>query len=151
MIGIAVQGLFEAHLTVANLDASVAFYREAVGLELATRIDARRVAFFWVGPPGRSMLGLWETSDAPMAMRLHVAFTASVADVAAGPERLRAAGIVPRGLRGEPVEEAVVLGWMPAAAIYFSDPDGHLLEYLAMLPDPPRPEAGVVPFSRWKA
>jgi len=38
---------------------------------------------------------------------------------------------------------------MPAAAVYFRDPDGHLLEYLAMLDDAPRPSAGIVPDSRW--
>jgi ribosomal protein S18 acetylase RimI-like enzyme len=34
---------------------------------------------------------------------------------------------------------------MPAAA----GPDGHLLEYLAMLGEPPRPERGIVPWSEW--
>jgi lactoylglutathione lyase len=29
--------------------------------------------------------------------------------------------------------EPSVIGWMPAAAVYFRDPDGHLLEYLPML------------------
>jgi lactoylglutathione lyase len=38
-----------------------------------------------------------------------------------------------------------VIGWMPAAAVFFHDPDGHLLEYRTMLPHEPRPEAGVVP------
>jgi hypothetical protein len=39
---------------------------------------------------------------------------------------------------------------MPALAIYFRDPDGHLLEFLAMLPDEPRPEAGVVSWDEWQ-
>ena len=38
--------LFEAHLTVANLDASIAFYRDHLGLELAHIMPARQVAFF---------------------------------------------------------------------------------------------------------
>jgi lactoylglutathione lyase len=38
---------------------------------------------------------------------------------------------------------------MPAAAVYFRDPDGHLLEYLAMLDAPPRPDDGIVSWSRW--
>jgi lactoylglutathione lyase len=37
---------------------------------------------------------------------------------------------------------------MPALSLYFNDPDGNLLEYLAMLPDDPRPDLGVVPYSR---
>jgi hypothetical protein len=40
---------------------------------------------------------------------------------------------------------------MPAASVFFHDPDGHLLEYLAMLPHRPRPEAGMVPYGEWLA
>jgi len=39
---------------------------------------------------------------------------------------------------------------MPAASVYFHDPDGHLLEYIAMLPQNPAPEAGVMPWSAWE-
>jgi len=42
-----------------------------------------------------------------------------------------------------------VLAWMPAVSVYFHDPDGNLLELLSMLPDVPRPELGVVSWSRW--
>jgi hypothetical protein len=38
---------------------------------------------------------------------------------------------------------------MPAAAVYFRDPDGHLLELPAMLDVPPRPERGIVAWSEW--
>jgi lactoylglutathione lyase len=43
-----------------------------------------------------------------------------------------------------------VTGWMPALSLYFTDPGGDLLEHLAMLPEAPRPELGVVPYSQWK-
>jgi hypothetical protein len=39
---------------------------------------------------------------------------------------------------------------MPAAAVYFRDPDGHLLEYIAMLPHEPRPDCGIVPWRTWE-
>jgi lactoylglutathione lyase len=42
-----------------------------------------------------------------------------------------------------------VIGWMPAAAVYFRDPDGHLLEYLSMLDEAPRIDLGIVPWSQW--
>ena len=42
-----------------------------------------------------------------------------------------------------------MLAWMPAAAVYFRDPDGHQLEYLAMLDAEPRPELGILPWSEW--
>jgi len=148
---VRVRGLFETHVTVASLEPAIAFYRDVVGLEVATVFEPRRVAFFWMGGRGHSMLGVWETGTAPNAMRLHLAFTCDPSEVIAAPERLRALGVEPLGFDREPVDEPVVLGWMPAVSLYFHDPDGNLLEYLAMLPEPPRPDLGVVPWSRWTA
>lgn len=142
-------GLFETHLTVASLDRSIGFYRDVLGLDLALRFDDRKVAFFWPGGRGQSMLGLWETGSAPNTIHLHIAFRCALADVLAAPGRLRAAGIAPLGFHGESVDEPIVIGWMPAASVFFTDPDTHLLEYLAMLPDAPRPEIGVVSYSEW--
>lgn len=36
-------------------------------------------------------------------------------------------------------------------SMFFRDPDGELLEYIAMLPEPPQPERGVVPWQVWNA
>jgi hypothetical protein len=38
---------------------------------------------------------------------------------------------------------------MPAAAVYFRDPDNNLLEFISMLPDAPQPDLGVLPWSDW--
>jgi hypothetical protein len=40
---------------------------------------------------------------------------------------------------------------MPAASVFFRDPDGHLLEYLAMLDEDPSPDLGIVSWSEWLA
>jgi lactoylglutathione lyase len=144
----SVRGLFETHLTVADLPRSVAFYRDVVGLPVALEVPERGAAFHWIGKAGQAMLGLWSVGSAPMGMRLHIAFDMALADVLAAPQRLRAQGIEPLSFFGEPTDEPSVIGWMPAAAIYFRDPDGHMLEYLAMLEDPPRPELGIVPWRR---
>lgn len=141
--------LFEAHLTVASLDLSVAFYRDQVGLELAQIVATRKAAFFWAGGRGRTMLGLWEAGAGPEKTTTHIAFAATLDDVIAAPERLRSLGIVPLDFDGRPTDEPVALAWMPAASVYFRDPDGHLLEYIAMLPDAPRPDAGVVSWRDW--
>src|SRR3954452_9489980 len=87
--------LFEAHLTVADLARSTAFYEEVVGLALAYRLPDRGAVFFWIGGRGRSMLGLWASGSAPMAMRCHVAVAASLEDVLASCDSLRAAGVTP--------------------------------------------------------
>ena len=144
----SVRGLFETHLTVADLARSVSFYRDLVGLPVALEIPERGAAFHWIGQPGRAMLGLWSIGSAPIGMQLHIAFDMSLADVLAAPERLVAQRIQPLSFFGEPADEPSVIGWMPAAAVYFRDPDGHLLEYLAMLEGPARPELGIVPWSQ---
>jgi lactoylglutathione lyase len=143
----AVTGLFEAHLTVRDLARSVAFYRDVVGLPVAHEVPERQAAFHWIGAPGAAMLGLWSLGSAPMGMSLHVAFAMKLDDVLGAPAQLREQGVEPLSFFGEPAGEPSVIGWMPAAAVYFRDPDGHMLEYLAMLDEAPRPEAGIVPWS----
>ena len=144
-----VHGLFEAHLTVANLERSIAFYRDQVGLELAHVVPERQAAFFWIGAPGRGMLGLWAAGSNPQKTMMHVAFAAALEDILRAPRTLESTGIVALDFNGRPTHEAVVLAWMPAASIYFQDPDGHLLEYIAMLAERPRPDEGVVPWHQW--
>ncbi len=94
------------------------------------------------------MLGLWSIGTSPLRMRLHIAFDVALDDVIASVEKLRAAGLTPLSPDGEPVDEPPVLAWMPAASVYFTDPDGHSLEFIAMLPDRPRPDLGRVAWSQ---
>ena len=145
----AVDRLFEAHLIVADLDVSIAFYRDRLGLELAHVVPARQAAFFWVGSRGNSMLGLWQAGAGPQKTTTHIAFAAAADDVIAAPGRLQSAGIVALDFNGQPTDEPVVLAWMPAVAVYFLDPDGHLLEYIAMLEGEPRPDEGRRGWHAW--
>jgi lactoylglutathione lyase len=148
---IAIRDLFETHLTVTDLERSVRFYKDVLGLPLADLFPDRRVAFFWIGAPGKAMLGLWEIGTGPQRMSLHVAFEVSLDALLTSPDVLKQAGITPLDFTCDPTNEPVVLGWMPAAAVYFRDPDGNLLEFLSMLPHDPRPDLGVLPWSLWVA
>jgi lactoylglutathione lyase len=144
-----VLGLFETHLTVRDVQRSVGFYREIVGLPVALDVPERDAAFLWIGGPGRSMLGLWGIGTSVLSLTLHLAFEVSLDDLLDAPNRLKAQGVTPLSFAGDETSEPDVLGWMPAAAVYFRDPDGHLLEYLTMLDEEPRPSAGIVSYSRW--
>ena len=150
-VPVPVGGLFETHLTVSDIGRSVAFYRDVVGLSVALEDTERGAAFLWIGEPGEAMLGLWSLGSAPIGLSLHVAFTASLDDVLGACDRLRSLDVTPLSFFATETSEPSVIGWMPAAAVYFRDPDGHLLEYLAMLDEPPDPGRGILPWSQWAA
>ena len=78
-------------------------------------------------------------------MNLHVAFTVDAKDLVEAPARPEISRESCRAISGNPTDEPVVLAWMPALSLYFQDPDGHSLEYMAMLTDDPQPERGVRP------
>jgi lactoylglutathione lyase len=146
---VPIRDLFESHLTVTNLERSMTFYSQTLGLELAHVFWERRVAFYWIGGRGNSMLGLWEVGTGPQRMSLHLAFRVDLQDLLAATARLRAANVIPLDFDGQPTDEPVAIAWMPAASLFFRDPDGNQLELLSMLPDDPRPELGVTSWSRW--
>src|SRR5919205_3882213 len=92
---IPIRRLFESHLTVSDLQRSVSFYRDLVGLPLALELPERDAAFFWVGEAGDSLLGVWSLGSAPLGLTLHVAFEVTVSDLLEAPKALEALGITP--------------------------------------------------------
>jgi lactoylglutathione lyase len=146
---IPVRRLFETHLTVSDLKRSTIFYRDVVGLKLAFEASERNVAFFWIGDSGRSMLGLWSLGTAPLGLTLHLAFDVALDDLLDAPKVLKTQGLKPLSFFGVETTEPSVICWMPAASVYFRDPDGHMLEYLSMLDKKPRPDLGIIPWSEW--
>jgi lactoylglutathione lyase len=53
-----IKGLFETHLFVEDLERSIVFYKDILGLEQCHFEAERRAAFFWIGQPKNAMLGL---------------------------------------------------------------------------------------------
>ena len=52
-----ITGLFETHINVTNLERSLAFYRDVLGLEVGRVEEERRVAFLWMGRRWRGDAG----------------------------------------------------------------------------------------------
>jgi len=151
-----ITGLFETHLRVRNLERSMEFYEKILGLELGMKEQARRVAFYWIGGRGKTALGLWEkppwvserNAGDPLITQ-HCAFEIDLADLGRAMAGIKQRGIELRNFFGQITDVPSAFGWMPAASIYFNDPDGHLLEFLAKLPGKARPEIGVVSLDEW--
>ena len=118
-----IKGLYETHLFVENLERSIVFYANVLGLELCHFEAERRIAFFWVGKPKEAMLGLWDF--------------------------LKERNLKPYNFSNDGTERPMVFCWMPAIAIYFNDPDGNQLEFLSILDGKARPELGVISYEEW--
>ena len=143
-----IEGLFETHINVTNLETSMQFYGETLGLELGRHEKDRRVAFYWLGKRGEAMLGLWE-KPAGEVQRQHFAFRSSLEAILKAERFLKEKGLEPKNFLRDGTEHPMVFAWMPAIAIYFSDPDGHSLEFIAMLDGKPYPDLGVMTLEDW--
>ena len=125
-----IKGICHVGLSVADLDESIAFYTEILGLEMSERRE--KDAFFPIGENDVMALlqypGGRERFDAEMRPKnrgkafTHFGLTAaSVDDVFAFQEHLQAHGV-------RIVKEAYER-W-DGASLYFLDPNGYTLEYI---------------------
>jgi len=144
-----IKGLFETHLFVSNLENSIDFYQNVLNLKLCYQEKERSAAFFWIGEDKKSMLGLWEKNIVEIEKR-HFAFECEVDFILNhSVKHLKSHGLSPRNFLKNGVEEPMVFCWMPALSIYFDDPDGHSLEFIAILDGESKPENGVISYQEW--
>ncbi len=144
-----IKGIYETHLFVENLERSVEFYAKVLKLKQAHYDEERRAAFFWAGKPKEAMLGLWEKPKSEIDKR-HFAFRCDEDFILnQATEFLKSHGLNPYNFMNDGTDTPMVFAWMPAIAIYFSDPDGHYLEFIAILDGESRPELGVISFEEW--
>ena len=130
-----IKGLYEAHLPVRDLKRSIEFY---TSLELELAYETPKLAFFWI-TKGQSWVGLWETDkvETPYHPSLrHIAFHVDREAIRNAKNWLAERGIEGRTAFGfSPEEQPLVLSNRPYAhaAVYFHDPDGNSLEFIAPL------------------
>ena len=145
-----IEALYETHLDVADLERSIDFYTDVLGLEHAHTESERRVAFFWIGEEKQSMLGVWEKPEEDIETR-HFAFRCDRDFILhEATDFLESKGLEPFNFLNDGTRRPMVFAWMPAIAIYFDDPDGHHLEFIAPLEGEGRPEHGIVTWERWR-
>jgi len=145
-----IKGIFETHINVSNLEHSIAFYGDTLGLTLTRYEENRRVAFFWVGESHNEyMLGVWE-KPIEQIQRQHFAFRVDLEDIHSAKQYLLDHNLTPRNFLNEQSQDPMVFAWMPAIAIYFSDPDEHSLEFIAPLDGEPRPNLGILTWDEWQ-
>ena len=146
--------LYETHLPVANTEIAKDFYTDVVGLLFAYRDPTRDIVFLWAASKEQGMIGLWGPTtaygrDDGIARKCHVAFAVSFDQLLVAIKKLNERGIETLGFGGHKTHEPTVIGWMPSAQIYFRDPDGHMLEFISILPDAPNPSF-IGAYSDWK-
>jgi catechol 2,3-dioxygenase-like lactoylglutathione lyase family enzyme len=143
-----ITGLFETHIQVSDLQASIKFYSALPGLQLAKIDQERSVAFFWIGKAGKAMLGLWENKRQILPQHFAFRSKAHIILETAVP-LLKSMHIECYNFLKDGSSKPMVFAWMPAIAIYFRDPDNHELEFISMLPQKPRPELGIISYEEW--
>jgi lactoylglutathione lyase len=133
--------LYETHLPVRDTRASAKFYMDIVGLDFAYQDPGRDIVFLWIGTGRRSMLGLWcpATTYGRDHRQCHLAIAVTLPELLLAGKRLNGLGVRTRNFAGEETTEPSIIGWMPSAQLYFRDPDGHSLEFIALLDEAPVP------------
>jgi catechol 2,3-dioxygenase-like lactoylglutathione lyase family enzyme len=119
--GIPVTGVNELVLEVVDLEESIRFYTEVLGLPLVERWDNRDAV--WVMAGDRTRIGLWRPqvglAGGRGGVHVHYAMHLPEESYDAAVERLRAHGLQ--------VQEEIFAEDRGRAA-YVTDPDGHVVE-----------------------
>jgi lactoylglutathione lyase len=133
--------LYETHLPVTGTERSREFYVDTVGLRFAYRDPKRDIVFLWIGENRVSMLGLWGpgTTYGSALHPAHLAIAISLPELLASGKRLNELGVATHGFGKLDTIEPSVIAWMPSAQLYFRDPDGHSIEFIALLDEEPDP------------
>ncbi|GGI56253.1 VOC family protein [Winogradskyella haliclonae] len=148
-----IKGLYETHLFVENLERSIDFYKNTLGLKQCRFSQERKIAFFWIGEDKQFMLGLWEKPKEEIDIR-HFAFECEPDWVLnESVNYLKARNIKSWNFLNDNKDVPMVFVWMPAISIYFNDPDGHELEFIGILEGETKPdsERRVVTYEEWLA
>jgi catechol 2,3-dioxygenase-like lactoylglutathione lyase family enzyme len=135
-----VRGLGELALRVRDLEATTAFYRDVVGLDVLREFDHATFFDLGEGHGGHTtIVALFDRADEPSALEDgdyvppdpaatsvdHFAFTVDLEDFDAERERLASLGVDLDSATHE---------WVSWRSLYFADPEGNRVEFVCYDP-----------------
>ncbi len=115
-----ISGLFEIAIRVKDLARAEVFYRDLLGFTEGLRDESRNWLFLWIAGRQGMIVLQEDKGDWPPQ---HFAFAVYQKDLAHLAAALKEKGIA--------VSESVHHHWMNSISLYFEDPDGHDLEFIA--------------------
>ncbi|HET8658283.1 MAG TPA: VOC family protein [Micromonosporaceae bacterium] len=122
--------LAQIHISVADLDRAVAFYRDVLGIPLLFRVPGQPMAFFRSGDV-RLYLGVPESAE----LTSHTVHYFRVDDIEAEHARLAAAGVPMMDKPHVVHRDGTTELWMA----FLRDPDGHRLALMQERPAQQQP------------
>jgi catechol 2,3-dioxygenase-like lactoylglutathione lyase family enzyme len=144
-VAVPIKQIAEVAIVVRDLERSVRFYTEVLGLPLWERGERSATVRLANGFLGLWLPGAWEIppsdNSAPIRLegggRQHIVFYIELEDADEALATLQRAGVTYYGPR---VKEAD--GPLPGGEVHidFEDPDGHMLEYWARASFEPLPD-----------
>lgn len=116
-----IKGVYEIAIRVKDLARAEAFYKDVLGFKEGLRDERRNWLFLYAGGDAGMVVLQEDKGEWPAQ---HFAFTVRESDIKPAAGMLKEQGIA--------VSELVYHEWMNSVSVYFTDPDGHALELLAL-------------------
>ena len=91
--------IYETHVQVKDVEASIKFYQDKLGLELGHHSEGK--AFFWVGDRGSQMLGVWQVPEDASIKLSHFAFEVELDYLMSSKQWLEERGVEGIGSQGK--------------------------------------------------
>jgi catechol 2,3-dioxygenase len=127
---VSIVGVRHVALGARDLQRSITFYTDVVGMELVNFLEDTQMAFFSFGEQDHDLVVVKIPDDQPVGSS-GLAHTAI--QIEGGPQQLRELYEL---LKGRGVQFELTLDHLITKSIYFSDPDGNRLEFYSQVMTP---------------
>lgn len=144
-----VKSSYRTDIVVKDIAKAIDFFQLKLGLQLCCHEKEKKLATFWIGREGFSILYLLEegSDEATIRDNNHIN---TVYFMHESISYLKKKQLKLWNFLMDSSQNPVVFAEIPALVINFYDSEDQTLTFVGMLQDKPRPELGIVPFMEWK-